>query len=77
MNLGRILQEGRGEKGVSYQESIDEALCVGGSTAYAKASMRALRHPVHSPSKNSPWSNVNIEKVKGLIERRQMTQRAR
>lgn len=65
-----------GRKGVSYSDSIDEALCFGWIDGIRKSVDELSYTNRFTPRRaRSVWSNVNIARVKSLIERGRMTPR--
>lgn len=67
-------KKGSGKRGLSWSESVDEALCFGwidGRQHPIDADSYALRFTPRKPK--STWSTVNINKVAALIEQGRMT----
>ena len=65
-----------GRKGVTYSDSIDEALCFGWIDGIRKSVDDVSYTNRFTPRRaRSVWSKVNIERVKSLIEQGRMTSR--
>ena len=63
-----IFKKGSGNKGITYREAADEALCFGWVEAVRKK-MDVLSYTIRFVPRNprSPWSKRNIERMEELI----------
>lgn len=65
-----------GRKGITYSDSIDEALCFGWIDGIRKSVDELSYTNRFTPRRaRSAWSNVNIARAKSLIEQGRMTER--